>query len=141
VVSLEETKWSCDQRLWREVRGSGFGEFLALDVIGRAGGIVVGWKEDAFSLMDSTVGSHVVIVKLQRHRDNLCILFSSVYGPTDSMRRQALWEELGQVAAAHQGTPWLIGGDFNVTLLVEDRLDGRGGVDQGSEAFAGFVAA
>jgi hypothetical protein len=96
VVFLQETKWgSCDRTLWKEVGGSDFGEFLALDMVGSTGGIVVGWKDDAFSLLDSLVESHVVTIRLQRRRDNMCMLFSSIYDSTEGWRRHALWEDLG----------------------------------------------
>jgi hypothetical protein len=50
VVFLQETKWgSYVQRLGREVGGGGIGEFIALDAVGRAGGVVVRWKGDVFS--------------------------------------------------------------------------------------------
>ena len=49
--------------------------------------------------------------------------------------RGRLWEELDEVVVRCPDTPLLFGGDFNVTLVADDRPDGTGGRDQGSEEF------
>ena len=63
---------------------------------------------------------------------------ASVYGPVYANRRERLSEELDEVVARFNGTPLLFGGDFNVTLEVDDRPDGASGCDQGSEEFWAF---
>ena len=44
-----------------------------------------------------------------------------IYGPTNAKRRVDLWGELMEMAIAFQGSPMLMGGDFNVTLEVKNR--------------------
>ena len=79
-------------------------------------------------------------VKLSRRSDGLKVVVTSVYGPVYANHRERLWEELDEVVARFNGTPLLFGGDFNVTLEADDRPDGAGGCDQGSEEFCAFLS-
>jgi hypothetical protein len=46
-----------DWQTSREIGSGCFGEYVALDVVGCSSGVIVGWKEDVFSLGDSNWGS------------------------------------------------------------------------------------
>ena len=69
---------------------------------------------------------------LKSRRDGTVLAVASVYGPTNSNRREELWEDLRQLRGVFPETPLLIGGDFNVTLRANDRPNGGGGRDPGS---------
>lgn len=49
---------------------------------------------------------------------NLCISF--VYGPCDRNLREDFFKELSTLHGVLQG-PWLLCGDFNITMRLEDR--------------------
>ena len=85
-------------------------------------------------------GQFVVAVKLSRRSDGLKVVAASVYGPVYANRRERLWEELDEVVTRFNDTQLLFGGDFNVTLVSDDKPDGAGGRDQGSEEFWDFLA-
>ena len=59
-------------------------------------------------------------VNLGVMRGNFTWVFMSVYGPTTKEGRDQLWEDLGAVRGLW-GEPWCIGGDFNVTLFLDER--------------------
>ena len=111
--------------------GQGFLEdFRAVNVIGRSGGVVVAWNKTVFTKVDSKTGKFLVAVKIKRQSDELEVVVISVYGPTNVRRRAELWGELEEMVVAFQGSPILMGGDFNVTLEVEDRPNNAGGQDR-----------
>jgi hypothetical protein len=46
----------------------------------------------------------------------------NVYGPTESRERTNLWESLTNLVDPNR--PWLVGGDFNMSLSASDQLGG-----------------
>ena len=141
MVCLQETMLeSCEPQVWRVVGRDLLEGYHAVNATGRSGGIVIAWNEGVYDKEDMWEGQFVVAVKLSRRSDGLKVVVASVYGPVYANRRGRLWEELDDVVSRFDGTPLLFGGDFNVTLDAEDRPDGTGGCDQGSEEFWAFLA-
>ena len=61
--------------------GHGFLEdFLAVNINGRSGGVVVAWNEMMFAKVTSWMGQFSMTVKLKRHSDNLEMVVVSIYG-------------------------------------------------------------
>ena len=50
--------------------------------------------------------------------------FSGVYGPQSDRERPLMWDELSGLAS-WWGTPWCVGGDFNVVRFPTERLGGK----------------
>lgn len=50
------------------------------------------------------------------------LFITAVYARCDALERLELWEKLAKVDP--QDYPWLVGGDFNVTLHKEEKLEG-----------------
>ena len=113
--------------------------YHAAKATGRSGGVLIAWNEGLYDKEEVWDGQFVVAVKLSRS-DGLKVVVASVYGPVYANRRERLWEELDKVVARFNDTPMLFGGDFNVTLVADDRPDGTGGRDHGSEEFWEFLA-
>jgi len=121
--------------LLRQLGGDSFC-FAVAPSVGRSGGQVVGWSEDLYELVEEHALTFVLWVLLRRRSDGFVFSVASVYGPCGSASRDLLWSEL------RDGTGedcWFVGGDFNVTLVPEDRPGGRGGQDAGSGDFADWV--
>ena len=106
---------------------------------GSIGRSLIAWNEGLYEKEEVWDGQFVVAAKLARRSDGLKIVVASVYGPVYVNRRRRLWEELDEVVDRFHDTPLLFGGDFNVTLVADDRPDGTGGRDQGSEEFWEFL--
>ena len=140
VVCLQET-WmeTCEPQDWRMVGGDFLEGYHAVKATGRSGGVVIAWNEGLYEKEEVWDGQFVAAAKLTRS-DVLKIVVASVYGPVYANRRGRLWEELDEVVDRFQDIPLLFGGDFNVTLVANDRPDGTGGRDQGSEEFWEFLA-
>ena len=101
---------------------------------------MIAWNEGLYDKEEVWDGQFGVAVKLSRRSDGLKVVVTSVYGPVYANRRERLWEELDEVVARFNDTLLLFGGDFNMTLVADDRPDGAGGRDQGSEEFWNFLA-
>ena len=67
--------------------------------------------------------------------DGCQFVFALAYGPSISTSWGGLWEDMLQMCETFPSHPVLIGGDFNMTLAVEDRPNGMGGRDPGSVQF------
>ena len=70
--------------------------------------------------------------KLGARSDGSHLVAASAYGPTTVMRRAELCEDLRHLCTSFSGSPLIIGGDFNITLALEDRSHGLGGCDPDS---------
>ena len=140
VVFLQET-WleKCEPQDWRVIGGDFLEGYRAVKATGRSGGVLIAWNKGLYDKEEVWDGQFVVAAKLLRS-DGLKVMAASVYRPVYANRRERLWEELDEVVARFNDTPMLFGGDFNVTLVADDRLDGTGGRDQGSEEFREFLA-
>uniref|UniRef100_A0A2N9GWZ4 Reverse transcriptase domain-containing protein n=1 Tax=Fagus sylvatica TaxID=28930 RepID=A0A2N9GWZ4_FAGSY len=69
----------------------------------------------------------------KRHQDQYEWAFSGVYGPQSDRDKRLMWEELSGLAS-WWGTPWCVGGDFNVVRYPMERL----GSDQFTPAMNEF---
>ena len=141
VMCLQET-WmkKCEPQDWRVVGRDFLEGYHVVNATGRSGGVLISWNEGLYDKEDMWDGKFVAAVKLSRRSDGLKVVVAPVYGPVYANRRERLWEELDEVVDKFNGTPLLFGGDFNVTFEVDDRPDGAGGCDQGSEEFWAFLS-
>lgn len=57
---------------------------------------------------------------LSHKEDGQNFWFSGIYGPSIARGRSEFKEELMEIKP-RDDTPWLLGGDFNFTLALEDR--------------------
>ena len=112
---------------------------MAVNANGHSGGILVTWNETLYTKKDEWTGQFVVVVKLQRKKDDFQWVVTLVYRPTNVTRRTSLWEELRAMVSTFQGQSLLFKGDFNVTLEVGDRPNKAGGRDPSSKEFWTFI--
>ena len=124
-----------DERTWTTFGWGSWPAHVSIEASGRSGGILLAWKEELFNLLRTWRGRHVAAPCLKSRRDGTVLAVASVYGPTNSSRREELWEDLRQLQGVFPETQLLIGGDFNITLRANDRPNGGGGRDPGSSQF------
>ena len=94
-----------------------------MDSRGASGGILIMWDRRAVSKIDSCMGRFVVTCLFRNVEDGLTWAFAGVYGPNRDQYRWRLWEELMGLISLWE-VPWCIGGDFNVTLHLDEKLGG-----------------
>lgn len=101
-----------------------FDGFITTDTIGYAGGLWILWKsEDAeVSLLSATEQEIHACVKVCAL--NLSWLFSAIYASPRFAKWRLLWSNIEEVGKLHN-LSWLMIGDFNEVLCVEDKFEGN----------------
>lgn len=122
-------------RLWNIMQGYGFKDFSMLPSSGRGGGQLIIWKEEQFKFRDASIGLFSISCLLISQAEKSPFLITTVYGPSAVAAQGRLWSETKEARSRWPDVPWIIGGDFNLTLVDSDRPGGRGGRDPGSRAF------
>ena len=136
IICLEETMISqVEPRTWTSLGWGSATAYVDIPASGRSGGILLALKEDLFDQLNVWRGRHVVAAALKNRRDDTSCVVALVYGPTNPSRLDELWEDLRQLYGAFLATSLLIGGDFNVTLRIDDRPNGGGGFTRGPLSF------
>ena len=70
-------------------------------------------------------------------KGNFCWFFSGVYGPTQRVEREGLWEELGALRGLWD-EPWCVAGDFNTTRFPVEH-SGGGRLNAGMRRFSEVI--
>ncbi|GJR83053.1 MACPF domain-containing protein CAD1 [Tanacetum coccineum] len=82
--------------------------------------IILGWNVDVVDMMAISQSSQAMHVKLL-HKDTKQIIFCSfIYATYLPIKRRHLWSDLGHHKYVVRGLPWVLMGDFNVVLNMED---------------------
>lgn len=70
------------------------------------------------------MGNILILCKFKNCEDDLCWIFTRVYGPSLSDKRKGFWEELGAIKGLWSDS-WCVVGDFNMIRFPNER--NRGG--------------
>ncbi|GJS75277.1 hypothetical protein Tco_0725158 [Tanacetum coccineum] len=82
--------------------------------------IILGWNVDVVDMMVISQSSQAMHVKLL-HKDTKQIIFCLfIYATNLPIERRHLWSDLGHHKHVVRGLPWVLMGDFNVVLNMED---------------------
>ncbi|RVX09019.1 LINE-1 reverse transcriptase-like [Vitis vinifera] len=122
------------------VRSLGSGRFLdwgAFDAQGAAGGVLICWDKRTLEIIEMERGQFSISCRLRNVEDGKVWIFTGVYGPFSKKDRETLWGELGAIRGIWDD-PWCLGGDFNVTLSLEERSN-QGRVSGAMRRFAQVV--
>ncbi|RVX23130.1 Transposon TX1 uncharacterized 149 kDa protein [Vitis vinifera] len=105
------------------VRSLGPGRFLdwkLLNAKGTAGGVIICWDKRSLEILGVEEGQFSISCRFRNEGDGAIWVFTGVYGPFSREDREGLWEELGAIRGLWE-EPWCLGGDFNITLYIDDR--------------------
>ena len=120
VICLQETKMAQpSQRTLLSMLGSDFTGSLALPSIGARGGILIAWRQHLGVTGANRTDIHSVSVQFCSEEGHPWWL-TCVYGPQSNEANIQFLQEPRQIRAACQG-PWMISGDFNLILQVEEK--------------------
>ncbi|WJX47132.1 hypothetical protein P8452_33857 [Trifolium repens] len=113
----------CDpNKLRRSCQLLGYDEFVATDVEGYAGGILVAWKKDYFTV-DVCIKSIQYIHLRVKYPNRDWWFFTSIYASPIETKRNILWNDLKSLARnIHE--PWLLAGDFNDIVCAGEKKGG-----------------
>ncbi|RVW31016.1 LINE-1 retrotransposable element ORF2 protein [Vitis vinifera] len=121
LFCLQETKiQTLSEGLVRSLGSGRWSNWVALDALGSAGGILVCWDKRSLEVMETEVGKFSVSCRIRNVEDGMTWIFTGVYGPFSKEDKDYLWEELGAIRGLWED-PWCLGGDFNVILSQRER--------------------
>ncbi|GJU88164.1 hypothetical protein Tco_1300587 [Tanacetum coccineum] len=86
--------------------------------------IIVGWNVDIVQVMVIAQSTQALHVKIVHKASNKTIFCSFIYAGNKQAKRRVLWRDLGVHKHAVRGLPWILKGDFNVALNMEDTYSG-----------------
>lgn len=102
----------------------GFNGFIASDVNGYSGGIVLAWKEDFFSV-DLHIKKFQFLHLKVRNANGKEWFFTPVYASPNEENRRIMWEDLKRIAQ-NNSQPWMLAGDFNdIACAAEKKRRGN----------------
>ncbi|XP_028773913.1 uncharacterized protein LOC114730965 [Neltuma alba] len=115
-LALFETKCG-GPKATRRCQKLGFDKFDTVDAIGYRGGLWFAWNEGKFSATIIKKADQYIHVLAKNGDEKIYITY--VYAsPNINIRRQ-LWTELAELRM-NDDLPWILGGDFNVTLFYHE---------------------
>jgi endonuclease/exonuclease/phosphatase family metal-dependent hydrolase len=139
IVCLQETKLELiTQGLVQSIWRCPYVEWSYVASKGAAGGILLMWDRRVVSKVDAYQGNYVAACSFRNVDDGMEWAFAGVYGPTRDTLRRLMWVELAGLMCLWE-LPWCIGGDFNVTLFLNER-SGRVRRRRAVADFADFAA-
>ncbi|XP_057246683.1 uncharacterized protein LOC130589440 [Beta vulgaris subsp. vulgaris] len=115
-LSGEQAQKVCDK--------IGFSGNLRVEAQGFSGGIWLFWRKEVVTVTSFGSHSQHLTVEIKKIGDTPW-LFSAIYASPDTVLRRQLWEELEKIKNSYSG-PWLLAGDFNETISMNER-NGVGG--------------
>jgi exonuclease III len=122
MVCLQETKLDClDLRVVWSLWGNQYVDWVALDVVNTAGGILFMWDTRFVERVDAVVGHFSVSCLLHGLVDDFNWVCLGVYGPHSDESRQHCREELSS-SRQHWAAPRCMVGDFNAVRFPSEWL-------------------
>ncbi|GKA68714.1 RNA-directed DNA polymerase, eukaryota, reverse transcriptase zinc-binding domain protein [Tanacetum coccineum] len=101
--------------------------------------IIIGWNKDVVDALIISQTSQAVHVKLIHKADKNVIFSTFIYASNDPKERRHLWRDLGFHKSVVRGVPWILLGDFNVALNMEDSLTGSSSMTSAMCDFKDYV--
>lgn len=101
-----------------------FDRAIHTNTIGYVGGLWVLWNTDMVDISVLSSTEQEIHTEVKVRFTNNSWLLSAVYASPRCAEMQILWNNLMRVAELHN-MPWVIAGDFNETLINEDKFGGR----------------
>ncbi|XP_028752651.1 uncharacterized protein LOC114712302 [Neltuma alba] len=105
------------------VKKMGFSNWIRVESTGYAGGIWVLWNDWEVSIEYVCSTTQLLHCKITSKTSAETMLATFVYGDTNPLRRRELWNSLRNIASSID-SDWMVLGDFNTFLTVEDKVGG-----------------
>ncbi|XP_021975506.1 uncharacterized protein LOC110870633 [Helianthus annuus] len=86
--------------------------------------IVLGWNGDNVDVMVVHATDQVIHAQVMFKKDQSMSNVSFIYASNSDQERKELWESLRMHKGMVRSNPWIIMGDFNVVLNLEDKCFG-----------------
>ncbi|GKA36412.1 retrovirus-related pol polyprotein from transposon TNT 1-94 [Tanacetum coccineum] len=101
--------------------------------------IMIGWDKDKVDVMLVYMTRQVMLVVIKIIKLKQKVFCSFVYASNSGIERRSMWNELRRFKAITSGCPWILMGDFNVTLKLEEHSTGGSKVQSDMQDFGVYV--
>ncbi|KAI3682958.1 hypothetical protein L1987_83365 [Smallanthus sonchifolius] len=105
------------------------------DICSKGTRILLGWNSDCVDVMVLSQTPQVIHVQIVFKEDKKAMYCSFIYASNDYIIRRHLWESLNVHKAFVSCNPWIIMGDFNSALSLEDKAMGSSKISTGMKDF------
>lgn len=137
IVLIQETKNAeVSESFVRSLWPGDQMEFMAVDAVRNAGGLLCIWKPEVFTLSNCCCGKNSILL-LGITSSNFSCSIVNVYASNDMMQMRRLWELLCSLRTTFTH-PWGIGGDFNEVISIRE-MKGCVMRDVGMKDFGNFI--
>ncbi|XP_028080504.1 uncharacterized protein LOC114282068 [Camellia sinensis] len=138
IVLLQETKKAVvDSTLVRSMWPGKQFDFMTVDAIGQAGGLLCIWNPEVFFLKDCCSTQNFILLSGTLFSSFDCVIIN-VYGSNEVAKRKETWDVLARLKSNFLG-PWCMGGDFNEIKNISERI-GCSRRDRGMRDFNNMIA-
>ena len=101
--------------------------------------IIIGWNDEIVDLMVLSFSSQVIHTQVILKSDGKALYCSFVYASNSYETRRELWDSLKVHKQFVHGRPWVIMGDFNAALYLEDTYYGSKDINISMREFSECV--
>ncbi|XP_021991518.1 uncharacterized protein LOC110888295 [Helianthus annuus] len=101
--------------------------------------IIIGWNPEVFDVMVLNQTSQVMHVQIWFKGDGKMVFYSIVYAANYYVTRRDLWQQLSMQKVLVGNQPWIVMGDFNSALNIEDKSLGASLISAGMREFQNCV--
>ncbi|XP_028121642.1 uncharacterized protein LOC114318872 [Camellia sinensis] len=120
MVLLQETKRSSiDANDVRSLWPFDSVEFMAVNAIGTARGLLCIWNPEVFSLKGCCCSTSFILLGGTMHSNLNCVV-GNIYAPNEDENRRKLWNTLVNLKSAFSD-PWCLGRHFNEVKNISER--------------------
>ncbi|XP_028777172.1 uncharacterized protein LOC114733838 [Neltuma alba] len=137
VVALVEPRIS-GKKADLAIKKTGYPNSHRIEAEGFSGGIWLLWRDCV--TVDVLQNHHQFIhTRVSSEPGTPPILFTAVYGSPRPIPRENLWRQLLQIAEGVH-SPWILAGDFNATISMNERRGGSRHAQAGCKSFKQFIS-
>ncbi|GKE11367.1 RNA-directed DNA polymerase, eukaryota, reverse transcriptase zinc-binding domain protein [Tanacetum coccineum] len=97
--------------------------------------IVVGWNPDVVKIMVINTSRQHILCLIENIHDHKKLYCSFIYASNYGKEMRDLWIDLSMAKMCTSRNPWILMGDFNVTLNVSEHTVGKSTMDGDMEEF------
>lgn len=88
---------------------------------GASKGLGVIWNHRKVALDILSLNNNWISSKVQSLKSNLSFILINVYGPTSSLEKRIVWDEISRFLREHQNNLIILGGDFKTILNMNKK--------------------
>ena len=120
ILLIQETKNTVEDSLSSIKKFWPKGEGKVVSAIGALGGILTWWDKDKFTMHTTIENKNCLFVEVEDKENKETLWVGNIYGPIIQAQKESFWNSLEDQCIGKKQFPYIITGDFNVTISPEE---------------------